>query len=61
MPPTTTARAVLVLFVRRPTQGAEWNVPHRTRSLGDLMLAHAVTNLALSLYVIRTERWMFWM
>jgi len=33
----------------------------RTRSLGDLMLAHAVTNLALSLYVIRTERWMFWM
>ena len=33
----------------------------RTRSLGDLVLAHAVTNLALSLYVIRTERWMFWM
>lgn len=33
----------------------------RTRSLGDLMLAHAVTNLALSLYIIRTERWMFWM
>ena len=33
----------------------------RTRSLGDLMLAHAVTNLALSIYVIRTERWMFWM
>jgi CAAX prenyl protease-like protein len=33
----------------------------RTRSLGDLVLAHAVTNLALSLYVIRTENWMFWM
>lgn len=33
----------------------------RTRSLGDLMLTHAVTNLALSIYVIRTERWMFWM
>ena len=33
----------------------------RTRSLGDLVLAHAVTNLALSLYVIRTESWMFWM
>jgi CAAX prenyl protease-like protein len=34
---------------------------HRTRSLGDLILAHAVTNLALSLYVIGTARWTFWM
>ena len=33
----------------------------RTRSLGDLMLTHAATNLALSLYVIGTGRWMFWM
>lgn len=33
----------------------------RTRSLGDLMIAHAVTNLALSLYVIATGRWAFWM
>jgi uncharacterized protein len=33
----------------------------RSRSLGDLMLAHAVTNLALSLYVIATARWIFWM
>jgi CAAX prenyl protease-like protein len=33
----------------------------RTRSLGDLILAHAVTNLALSLYVIATARWTFWM
>jgi len=33
----------------------------RTRSLGDLMLAHAVTNLALSIYVIHTENWTFWM
>jgi CAAX prenyl protease-like protein len=33
----------------------------RTRSLGDLVLVHAVTNLALSLYVIRTENWVFWM
>jgi CAAX prenyl protease-like protein len=33
----------------------------RTRSLGDLMLAHGVTNLALSLYVIATGRWGFWM
>jgi uncharacterized protein len=33
----------------------------RTRSLGDLMIAHAATNLALAVYVIVTERWMFWM
>ena len=33
----------------------------RTRSLGDLMLVHGVTNLALSLYVIATGRWTFWM
>ena len=33
----------------------------RTRSLGDLILVHAVTNLALSLYVMGTSRWSFWM
>jgi CAAX prenyl protease-like protein len=33
----------------------------RTRSLGDLVLTHAVTNLALSVYVIATGRWTFWM
>jgi CAAX prenyl protease-like protein len=33
----------------------------RTRSLGDLILVHAVTNLALSVYIILTKRWMFWM
>ena len=33
----------------------------KTRSLGDLMLTHATTNLALSLYVMATHRWMFWM
>ena len=33
----------------------------RTRSLGDLVLTHAVTNLALSLYVIIREDWRFWM
>lgn len=33
----------------------------RTRSLGDLMIAHGVTNLALSLFVIATGRWEFWM
>jgi len=33
----------------------------RMKSLGDLILAHAVTNLALSLYVILMQRWEFWM
>jgi hypothetical protein len=33
----------------------------RTRSLGDLIVAHAVTNLALSLYVLATGRWSVWM
>ena len=33
----------------------------RTRSLGDLILTHAVTNAALSLYVILTGKWQFWM
>jgi uncharacterized protein len=33
----------------------------RTRSLGDLMLVHGTTNLALSIYVIVTGRWMFWL
>ncbi|MEP6491925.1 MAG: CAAX prenyl protease-related protein [bacterium] len=33
----------------------------RTRSLGALILVHGVTNLALSLYVIGTGRWEFWL
>jgi uncharacterized protein len=33
----------------------------RTGSLGDLILAHAVTNAALSAWVIAGERWTFWM
>ena len=33
----------------------------RTRSLGDLVLAHATTNFALSMFVIASERWTFWM
>jgi CAAX prenyl protease-like protein len=33
----------------------------RTRSLGDLMLVHAVTNLALSVYIIATQHWLYWM
>lgn len=33
----------------------------RTRSLADCILAHAVTNLALSLFVIATRQWTYWM
>jgi len=33
----------------------------RTKSLGDMMLVHGVTNLALSLYTIQTQQWQFWL
>ncbi|MGH9593548.1 MAG: CAAX prenyl protease-related protein, partial [Bryobacteraceae bacterium] len=33
----------------------------RTRSLGDCILAHAVTNAALAGYVIATHRWEYWL
>jgi hypothetical protein len=33
----------------------------RTRSLGDLILAHAVTNCALSGYVIAAGKWEYWL
>ena len=32
-----------------------------TRSLGDLIAAHGLTNLLLGIFVLRTERWEFWM
>ena len=32
----------------------------RTRSLGDLILAHAVTNACLSVYVLTRGRWEYW-
>jgi uncharacterized protein len=32
----------------------------RTKSLGDVILLHAVTNLILGLYVLNTGRWYFW-
>lgn len=32
----------------------------RTRSLGDLILAHAVTNACLSAYVVLAGRWEYW-
>ncbi|MCU0647159.1 MAG: CAAX prenyl protease-related protein [Gemmatimonadaceae bacterium] len=33
----------------------------RTKSLGDLVLVHGVTNLCLSLYVLVTKKWEYWM
>jgi CAAX prenyl protease-like protein len=33
----------------------------RTRSLGDCILAHAVTNGALSAYVLLTGQWQYWL
>jgi CAAX prenyl protease-like protein len=33
----------------------------RTRSLGDMIFVHSLTNLVLSLYVIWSKRWEFWM
>ena len=32
----------------------------RTRSLGDLILAHGITNLLLSVFVLVSGRWEFW-
>jgi CAAX prenyl protease-like protein len=32
----------------------------RSRSLGDCVLVHAVTNLLLSLYVIKDGQWQYW-
>ena len=33
----------------------------RTRSIGDCILAHAITNAILSAFVIATGRWEYWM
>jgi CAAX prenyl protease-like protein len=33
----------------------------RTRSLGDCILAHAVTNACLCGYVVATHRWEYWL
>jgi hypothetical protein len=33
----------------------------RTRTLGDCIIAHAVTNAALSAYVIAAGKWQYWM
>ena len=33
----------------------------RTKSLGDMILTHAVANLGLSLYTISTKQWQYWL
>ena len=41
--------------------GAIYNgILYRTRSLAHCILAHAVTNLALAMYVLSTGKWYFW-
>ena len=35
-------------------------VAYRTRSLAACVLTHAITNLALALYILRTGQWGFW-
>jgi len=61
---------VAVLFASE--HGAYWDVGLmagiaynwwmlRTRSLGDLILAHAVTNACLSAYVIIARKWEYWL
>jgi len=41
--------------------GAMFNlVLYKTRSLAQCVLAHAITNLALAVYVIATSKWHFW-
>ncbi|MFA7061879.1 MAG: CAAX prenyl protease-related protein [Pedobacter sp.] len=35
-------------------------VLYKTRSLAQCVLAHAVTNLALAIYVVSTGKWQFW-
>jgi CAAX prenyl protease-like protein len=33
----------------------------RTKSLGDVIVAHATANLCLSVYLIRTGKWEYWL
>ena len=41
--------------------GAFFNlVAHRTRSLASCVIAHAVTNLLLGLWIMQTRQWGFW-
>jgi len=41
--------------------GAAYNlILYKTRSLAQCVMAHAVTNLALAVYVVATGKWQFW-
>jgi membrane protease YdiL (CAAX protease family) len=41
--------------------GALFNlVAYRTRSLAACVLTHAITNLVLAIYILRTGQWGFW-
>jgi CAAX prenyl protease-like protein len=41
--------------------GALYNcVAYRTRNLASCVLAHAVTNLLLGLWIMKTRQWGFW-
>jgi CAAX protease family protein len=66
------ARAFWIVAILFATEhGALWDVGLaagvlynwwmlRTRSLGDLILAHGITNLCLSAYVVFAGRWEYW-
>lgn len=67
----TTASFLLTALLFASEHGAMWDVGlaagllynfwmRRTRSLGDLILAHAVTNTCLSAYVLSLGRWEYW-
>lgn len=48
-------------FVPALITGALYNwVAYRTRSLSSCVLAHAVTNLGLGIYILATGQWGFW-
>jgi CAAX prenyl protease-like protein len=67
----TTASFALTALLFASEHGALWDVGlaagllynwwmRRTRSLGDVILAHAVTNACLSAYVIARGSWEYW-
>jgi CAAX prenyl protease-like protein len=67
----TRASFVLTALLFASEHGAMWDVGlaagllynfwmRHTRSLGDLILAHGVTNACLSVYVLTRGRWEYW-
>lgn len=74
VPPGTYTRAAFIItaVLFASEHGPYWEVGllcgliynwwmMRTRSLGDVILVHAVTNAALSIFVLITKRWEYWM